>query len=330
MPQFRNSAFAISIMCLVGWSFAGPAGLAQNSHGGRLPGGEGWRAEANMSDPVIFASAAEINGIIYVAGGLDSGGRASTLQAYNPATNKWATLAPLPETLYQSDGAGVINSQLYIVGGWNGSLPTDKLYVYDPPSNKWAQKASMSHLSACGVTGVINAMLYVTTACNGYSKPPYDKDLDVYDPATDTWTSLANSMAAHSQPAGAVINGLLYVAGGLNGKSVVTSVTEVYNPATNTWTKLASMPVAVVEPASVELDGKLWVFGGYTGTDFESIVQVYDPVKNKWEKSTFALPAATSAGAAAVVDGVAFFAGGGNTNNIVGNTYGLFVLPSIP
>ena len=66
------------------------------------------------------------------------------LEAYNPAANTWASLAPLPDLGDGNAGryfgsAGVIDGKLYVVGGWrrNPALPTSSLQVYDPGSNSW-------------------------------------------------------------------------------------------------------------------------------------------------------------------------------------------------
>src|SRR5258707_14159142 len=134
-----------------------------------LPANAAWKPMAPPPVPTGYAAAESINGIIYLAGGANGSAKNATLQAFNPTTNTWTTLANMPITLYQGDGAGVINSQLYVAGGWNGPLPTSTLFMYDPHSNTWTSLPSMSHLSACGGTGVINSKLYVTTACNGYS-----------------------------------------------------------------------------------------------------------------------------------------------------------------
>ena len=185
----------------------------------------------------------------------------------------------------------------------------------------------MAHLSACGVSAVINTKLYVTTACDGFSG--YRRDLDVYDPANDSWTSLSESHVAHSQPAGAEIDGKLYVAGGQNTRGL-TSITEVYDPATNSWTSLARMHTAVVNPASVGFGGKLWVFGGSDGTNVQSLVQVYDPITDRWRTSTLSMPAPSQQAGAAVTYGIAFVAGGSTGSALVGTNNALFVFPSIP
>ena len=313
MRGIRKALVAVAAVCAAIWISSGPAYAWS-----------GWTGMLNMPTAVNSASVGEVNGIIYVAGGTTSGGPTAALQAYDPTKNTWATLASMPETLYQGDGAGTINSQLYVAGGWNGSLPTNTLYVYDPVSNGWTAKEAMSHLSACGVTGVINTKLYVTSPCNGFSG--YFSLLDVYDPAANAWTSLPNSNTAHAAGASAVINGKLYVAGGFNG--AVTRVTEVYDPVANTWTKLAKMRTPVQAASSVALDGRLWVFGGIdAGSTLQSIVQVYNPVTNRWANSSFAMPAANDGAGAAASNGIAFVEGGGGP---VATNEDLIVLPSIP
>ena len=121
MFEFRKAALAAAIVCATGLSSLGSAHAAQ-----------GWTALLNMPTAVNASAVGEINGIIYVAGGVASGGPTGALQAYDPTKNTWSTLASIPETLYQGDGTGTINSQLYVAGGWNGSLPTNTLYVFDP------------------------------------------------------------------------------------------------------------------------------------------------------------------------------------------------------
>src|SRR6202158_4148990 len=101
-----------------------------------LPASAIWKPLAPMPSARSNAAVEAINGIVYIAGGYNAGGTSSLL-SFNPTTNTWGTLASMPLTLYQGDGAGVINSQLYVSGGWNGYLPTNVLLKYDPPSNTW-------------------------------------------------------------------------------------------------------------------------------------------------------------------------------------------------
>jgi len=112
-----------------------------------LPASAAWKPMAPPPAATGYAAAESINGVIYIAGG-DYGGPDSMLQAFNPETDTWTSLANMPLTLYQGNGAGVINRQLYVAGGWNEYLPSNVLLMYDPPSNTWTSLPGMSHLSA--------------------------------------------------------------------------------------------------------------------------------------------------------------------------------------
>ena len=74
-----------------------------------LPASATWKPLAAMPSARSNAAVEAINGIVYVAGGYGGGGTA-TLMSFNPTTNTWSSLANMPLTLYQGDGAGVINS----------------------------------------------------------------------------------------------------------------------------------------------------------------------------------------------------------------------------
>jgi hypothetical protein len=75
-----------------------------------------------------------INGKFYVAGGGDGG---AALDRYNPATDTWTTLAPLPRG--GTAVGAVLQGKLYVVVG----APTGRrAYAYDPATNKWTSKAA--------------------------------------------------------------------------------------------------------------------------------------------------------------------------------------------
>src|SRR3990172_1156732 len=104
-----------------------------------------WSTKTSMPAARSVAAAGVINEVLYVAGGHDgTTGGTTTLQAYNPTTDTWNTLASMPGRRYNGDGAGVINGKLYVAGGWNypdSVLPQSQLFVYDPASNSWSSKA---------------------------------------------------------------------------------------------------------------------------------------------------------------------------------------------
>jgi N-acetylneuraminic acid mutarotase len=85
------------------------------------PGTDQWTAMPSMPTPRGGLAVGVNDGILYAVGGqlpdIQPGDTApKTLEAYNPATNTWTTLEPMPtgRTLL---AAGVVNGILYAVGG---------------------------------------------------------------------------------------------------------------------------------------------------------------------------------------------------------------------
>jgi N-acetylneuraminic acid mutarotase len=277
-----------------------------------------WSNAAPMPAARAWAVAAPINSTLYVVAGHTSH-ETPTLQAYNPSTNTWTTLADMPAGRYGGDGAAVINGKLYVPGGWDNSysfLPHSDLFIYDPSTNTWSSGANMPRLSACGASAAINGKLYVTTPCNGFNG--FYTFLDVYDPASNSWSNLASSPHVHAVPVTGVIGGKFYVASG-SDESDSTGYLDIYDPATNTWATAASMPFGVNNAAGAVLNGKLYVVGGYATTSTGgggatlATVEVYDPLTNIWTTDT-SMPTPRAGLVAGVVNGILYAAGGQDSN----------------
>lgn len=295
---------------------AGRGGAASISVSPRnLALSNGWKSQPRMPHKRALAASAAINGIVYVAGGINTSS-SSSLFGYNVAPGTWATLADMPSRRYDGNGAAVIDGQLYVAGGWtrHPPYPHSSLFVYDPPSNTWSTKARMSHLSACGATGAIGGKLYVLTACNGFSG--YSREFDVYDPAIDSWSSSPSPSNSHGNPAFGVVGGDLVVAGGFDAKGKLEGTTEAYDPKSNSWRTLSPEPQPVFSAASAAVGSRLIVIGGNNGTGAVASVQVYDRYTDSWSSGT-GLPVATVNAAAAVQQKIIFVEGGSDANGNV-------------
>jgi N-acetylneuraminic acid mutarotase len=262
-----------------------------------------WTTKAPMPTPRASLAAGVQNNsvgqpVLYAIGGFDPGaGRVRTVEAYNFATNRWTTRAPLPLALSNTNGVGNIGGKLYLSGGFfetadglSGWHPG--LHVYDPARNTWTKKADMPRRIAQGVTGVINGRLYVLAGtCNNCGPERISRRFFRYNPGTDTWTSLPWSPNAHVAGAGAVINGKFYVAGGTGSDNRDTDKLDVYDPATNSWRTRAPMRS---EPrtgvAGAALQNKFYVLGEANiepgSGDRQNDVEAYDPVTNTWTTKT--------------------------------------------
>ena len=90
---------------------------------GRSPalGEATWVRLADAPVALTEVAAAVHRGRVWVAGGLDDGGRAvDRVMAYDPATDRWAESTALPSPVHHaalvSDGVG-----LFLIGGYAGS-----------------------------------------------------------------------------------------------------------------------------------------------------------------------------------------------------------------
>jgi N-acetylneuraminic acid mutarotase len=83
-----------------------------------------------------------INGKFYVAGGSNNYGSQleASLDRYNPATDTWTTLAPLPRA--GAAVGAVLQGKLFVVVYDETGTTARRAYAYDPATNKWTSKAA--------------------------------------------------------------------------------------------------------------------------------------------------------------------------------------------
>ena len=236
-----------------------------------------WISLAPMSDPRQEVAVAEVGGLIYAVGGLP---RTNRVQQYNPASDSWRIVAPLPISVDHAGAAGAAG-KLYVMGGSTDNGDSSALFEYDPAADRWTQKAAMPTARNALAAGVIDGKVY---AVGGTSAT--QRDLEVYDPTLDSWTRLAPMVNGRNHLAAAAIAGKLYVVGGRNNVDFTQTALEVYDPSLGRWTTLAPMPTGRSGHGAAALNGRLYVFGGEgnarhpLGVFPES--EVYDPAANAW------------------------------------------------
>ena len=84
-----------------------------------------------------------LGGRFYAVGGLDSlDNPVAALDRYDPATNSWKTLAPLPSA--GSARGAVLQGKLFVVVRVSTSSTTfiRRAYAYDHATNRWTSRAA--------------------------------------------------------------------------------------------------------------------------------------------------------------------------------------------
>jgi N-acetylneuraminic acid mutarotase len=98
-----------------------------------------------MPVPRDHHAAAAVLGKLHVVGGRLDGSYARNIDAhhaYDPATNSWAALPPLP-TPRSGIAAAVLRSRLFVFGGEAPTGTFGQVEVYDAAGGRWSTFAPM-------------------------------------------------------------------------------------------------------------------------------------------------------------------------------------------
>ena len=255
-----------------------------------------WQFVAGMPVAVYGVACASDGTFAYCAGGGDFFGVVNGSNRYDPSTNTWTALAPMP------NGAAMAAAvyyppthRIYVFGGGNGSpFPTGEIYnfnqIYDIGSNTWTTGTPLPDVRAFMAYGYNpgNGKIYLVGGYNTAFDDSGQPDTWEYDPVADTYTNKTEFPELAGGYASGIINGHLYVAGGRNAANSALNTLWDYDIAANTWTQKSDMPSTRnnVRGSAVALDS-LFVFGGVVEyLDFGShATNVYLPATDEWRTS---------------------------------------------
>jgi N-acetylneuraminic acid mutarotase len=254
------------------------------------PASDKWTKKKTMPLLSHHVAFTEYRGKIYAFGGFvyPSSGPAAWVPVdnaweYDPATDSWKALAPMP-TKRGSPVAAAVGDKIYVIGG--ATLPPGSketavhparphtsvgiVEEYDPATNSWRARASMPTPRNHATAGAINGKIYVIGGRVGtafISSGSSNVDVvEEYDPSTDAWSAARARMpSARSAMASGVYNGRIYVSGG-EGQDAQRMFTfralEAYDPAVNAWTVLPSMPTSRHGLAGAVVGNRLHMVSG--------------------------------------------------------------------
>jgi N-acetylneuraminic acid mutarotase len=157
-----------------------------------------------------------INGRIYVAGGFRAGVAVADFSAYNPLSDSWTKLAPLP--VPRDAGMGVsLNGKLYAIGGRNTVVQaiTARVDVFDPISGAWSPRTPMPTARGDAAAGVVNGRIVVAGGEGNLSsvRGLFDRT-ERFDPVFNLWEALPPMRTPRHGAGGATVDDTFYVPGG--------------------------------------------------------------------------------------------------------------------
>eukprot|EP00960_Hanusia_phi_P076885 768626-Hanusia_phi.AAC.3 len=239
-------------------------------------------------------SAAEADGLVYVAGGWDGHKYMRSVELFDLASNTWKK-GPAMLTARGSFGMANLGGMICAAGGYDGHKHLSSCEFLNRTMQVWQQMAPMlvalSHLSLCLPHGLQqHARSGVRLAVLGdrlYAVGGFDGKNVKSALWCLKWVEGPPLNHARRDHAMAVLDGVLYVAGGFDSKHDLATV-EKLDPKTNSWQLVAKMQKkrsglalhvvrrgdklaksAAVE-TSLQLNHKLCAIGGYDGLKYLS------------------------------------------------------------
>jgi len=228
------------------------------------PASNQWAKKRPMRLPSHHVAFTTLNNKIYAFGGftfpesgLPAWNPVNNAWEYDPATDEWKELAPMP-TKRGAASASVANGKIYVTGGAN-SLP------------------------GVSENGIHPARPHSVLAT-----------VEEYDPAANTWRARRDLLVARNHHAQASVGDKVYVIGGRIGSAFISGgsnnidLVEMYDPATDMWAARTRMPTARSAVGAGVYDNRWILVPGGEGQDQRFLaafkaVEAFDPTLNRWQ-----------------------------------------------
>jgi N-acetylneuraminic acid mutarotase len=302
----RNAMMLGATLIAVAASAPVQAELLAGTWAVKAPMGEGVRGEV---------AAVAYQDKLYAIGGNVNGNSVPRNEVYDPATNTWRSLAPMP-IARDHLGLALVNGKIYTFGGFTKSVHENAgtdVFEYDPASNTWRSRAPLPRPLGSVGAAVIDGKIHVFGG-RGLDKVTTTTHV-IYDPVADTYKNAAPMSKGRDHMATVVVDGKIHIIGGRFTSPVDrTDMHEIYDPATDTWSTAAPLKTPRSAVAGALYHGMIVVDGGEYPPENKTWTEneAYD-LKSKTWYTLAPMPKTGSHGFGAVVIGPNLYFVGGST-----------------
>jgi N-acetylneuraminic acid mutarotase len=234
-----------------------------------------WTWAPPMPHRRSYTASTEIGGKIYVAAGMvgNSGRPLDLFERFDPKTQSWSSLKPVPDEFSAAAGARLGNT-FFVIGGNSPEADGRQVYTYDTRRAAWQSIAPLpaprTNLAAVGLGNRVYAI-------GGLDPVNPVQTVYVYDASRRTWSEAAPLPEALHAMAATVFKGEIWVLGGrLRSQEIVRDV-WIYSPQRNQWR--AGPPL----PAPMDLLGVV-TLGNAIHAVLESKYFVYNGATRRWTR----------------------------------------------
>ena len=285
--------------------------------------GTSWTLGAEMPTPRQMLSAASDGEVVYAVGGTDGTADLTTVEAYDPAANTWATLPELSQA--RSDGGvAFADGRLVAVGGVSDGEVLKSVAALDVATRTWSDLPDMATARHGMAVSAVGKTVYAIGGATEVGDSAVTSSAEALklaarkpQPASQ-WRSLPNAPTARLMMAWAVLDDQIWIAGGMSHGTTLDTV-QSYDPQTGTWQTQPSLPVPLHHATGATYRGEVVVIGGAEDNLAEASNKVFALRDGKWVELP-GLQHARAAAAAAVVGDKLVVVGGQNDKQLVAQT----------
>ena len=240
-----------------------------------------WSVPAPLPHPINHVNLASVKGQLYSFGGLVGQHPADPVwlavkecNKYDPKTDTWSSIAPMPGIARASSTIGVYGSTVYIAGGMsrleataNGTQDAlSTVSSYDTISDTWrGEYPDLPSPRQHAGGAVVNGILYVIGGREAVGKH-YATVFALQLDRPSVWTQRAPMLTSRGGLACSALYDRYIVCAGGEGNTDnppgVFEETELYDTVLNKWTQLPPMEIPRHGTAAVALGSKMYSPGG--------------------------------------------------------------------
>ena len=239
------------------------------------------------------------------------------LNDHSAVTARFSALTSIVVTP-PDDTISIGQSRQYTATGTYSDASTQPI---DGRTGTWKTRTSMDEPRFNFAAAAAGGRAYAFGGING--RQPGSSMLasvESFDPATNTWTARQSMTGPRAGPAAAADGHFIYVVGGNVGGACPIANLDRYDTQLDAWGPLDPMPAGPRRNLSAVVVGRtLYAIGGEFNQCFESsgtplaVMEAYDLDTGAWSTSA-PMPTPRSGFGVAVVDGIIYAIGGGNTS----------------
>ncbi|MCL2691471.1 MAG: hypothetical protein FWE56_04340 [Candidatus Bathyarchaeota archaeon] len=166
---------------------------------------DSWSVKTSMSQARADLGAVAVDGKIYVIGGYTTfseaavnayypSGYVGTNEQYDPITDTWVTLKPMPTPRGNFAIVAYQNKICCIGGGTNnndGWISCDTVEIYDTITDNWSTKTAIPFDGVCIQANVIEGQIFVINRVYPDGGTSF-YELYLYNPVADSWAQKAS------------------------------------------------------------------------------------------------------------------------------------------